>query len=173
MSATVLLLVLFAEEHIQAARQAYDSGLVAIADGRWSDAEKLFLKAMDIEPTYSDAYRSLIDVCIRTSRPTDAGAILTRLLQIEPNSVGDRTRLGRLLIEGREWNRALAQFSIARRLAPDDPDALYGFALAASKSGMTAVAIDAGKLGRARFHNDQRFINLLKALEMETSVGKR
>lgn len=165
MNATLLLLALFAGEHIKSAKQAFESGTRAMAGGNWAVAEKAFLKAIDIEPTYIHAYRSLVDVYAWTNRQTEAGAMLTRLLQIEPNSVEDRIRLGRLLIEGQEWSRALAQFSIARKLAPWNADALYGFALAASKSGMIAAAVDVLREGSSRFREDKRFSLLLEKLK--------
>jgi tetratricopeptide (TPR) repeat protein len=170
MKTIALVLALLASEHIRSAEQAFRSGKTAIAERNWHVAEKSFLKAIDIEPTYLDAYRSLVDVYMETNRPTEAGAILTRLLQIEPNSVDYRLRLGRLLISGQQWARALAQFSIARRLAPQNPDALYGFALAASKNGMTAVAVDALKRGRAQFPDDRRIMTLLDQIDADAPV---
>jgi tetratricopeptide (TPR) repeat protein len=118
------------------------------------------LQAIDIEPTYTQAYTSLVDLYLATERPVEAGAILTRLLQIEPNSSRDRIRLGKLLLDQRQWARALAQFSLARRIDPRSADGLLGFAQAADHNGISDRALEAAQRGAREFPNDPRFAAL-------------
>lgn len=163
----LLVLALLAGEHIHSAENAFRIGIRAAETGDTRKAEKSFLQAIDIEPTFVDAYRRLIDLYRQRGQSTEAGAMLTRLLQIEPNSAPDRIRLGQLLLERGEWSRALAQFSAAQRTAPESSDALYGFACAAEKYGMLARARDAAERGAARFKNDPRFAQLLERLKQQ------
>src|SRR5260370_24925533 len=92
-----------------------------------------------------------------SDRPVEAGAILTRLLQIEPNSSRDRIRLGNLLLDQRQWARALAQFALALRIDPRSADGLLGFAKAAGRKGMTDRALEAVERGLKAFPKDMRF----------------
>jgi tetratricopeptide (TPR) repeat protein len=148
------------EPHIQAAAAAYRDGQTASTERNWQRAEKLFLQAIDIEPTYTQVYSSLIDLYMSTERQVEAGAILSRLLQIEPNSLRDRIRLGNLLLDQRQWSRALAQFSLARRIDPGSADGLLGFARAADHNGMPDRALEAAERGAKEFPKDPRFAAL-------------
>ena len=93
-----------ATPHIQAAAARYRDAQAAATERDWPRAEKLLLTAIDIEPTFIEAYTSLVDLYVTADRPVEAGAILTRQLQIEPNSSRDRIRLGNLLLNQRQWN---------------------------------------------------------------------
>lgn len=160
MISLVVTVLLAGEPHIKAALEAYAQGQAAVKATDWTRAEKSFLLAMDIEPAYTDAYRSLIDLYTRTKRPIETGAMLTRLLQIEPASVADRLRLGWLLVEAQQWSRALAQFSVVMNLMPANADGLYGFAYSALKNGMPERAATALKRGMTLFPSDKRFATL-------------
>lgn len=143
--------------HIKNALAAYQKAQAAIQTHDWPTAEKECLRAIDIEPTFSEAYRLIIDLYLSTSRPAEAGLMLTRLLQFEPDSVSDRIRLGRLLLDQQQWARALAQFSLAMKKKPGDPEALYGFAYAADRNGMPEHALEAAARGAKDYPGDSRF----------------
>jgi predicted Zn-dependent protease len=131
------------------------------------------LRAIDIEPTYVEAFRGLIEVYRAAGRSTECAQMLTRLLQIEPNSAADRVALAALLMERREWMRALAQYTAAVRIDPRNADALYGFARAAEESGMADRAADAAALGRTRFPDDKRFARLVETLRRPREEGSK
>lgn len=153
------------ESHIQAAGQALREGNEAMRAQDWQRAEQSYLRAIDIEPTFLEAYRALEELYSRTSRPMDLGAVLTRLLQIEPDSLPERLRLAQLLINSSEWNRALAQLSLALRMAPHNADCLYWFGYAAMHTDMKDRAADALARGAAEFPADRRFAELLRQLK--------
>ncbi len=159
--------------HVKAAEAAYKKGEASRSLLNWSSAEASYLRAIDIEPTYIEAYRGLIAVYRATSRTAECAQILTRLLQIQPDSVGDRLVLGGILMDGREWMRALAQFTEAVRLDPQNADALYWFARAAEESGMTDRAREAAELGRKRFPQDKRFRPLVEASRHSSEDGPK
>jgi tetratricopeptide (TPR) repeat protein len=157
------------EPHIKAAAAALRDGQAAAKEQDWSRGEKLLLRAIDIEPTFTEAYRSLIDLYLTSGRPLEAGAILTRLIQIEPRSVEDRLRLGKLLLDQRQWARALAQFSIALKIDPHSADGLFGFARSADGNGMTDRALESADRGTKEFPGDPRFSMLAAAIRARTS----
>ena len=139
----------------------------------WTRAERSFLLALDIEPTYTEAYRSLIGLYAQTKRPLETGAMLTRLLPIDPTSVDDRLRLGWLLLEAQQWSRALAQFSMVIKLRPANADGLYGFAYSALKNGMPERAAAALKRGMTLFPADTRFATLAIDTQRSSSEAPR
>jgi tetratricopeptide (TPR) repeat protein len=157
------------EPHIKAAAAAVRDGQSAAKVQDWPRGEKLLLRAIDIEPTFTEAYRSLIELYLTSERPLEAGAILTRLVQIEPRSVDDRLRLGNLLLDQRQWARALAQFSIALKIDPHSADGLFGFARSADGHGMTDRALESADLGTKEFPGDPRFSMLAAAIRARAS----
>jgi len=157
-----------ASPHIKAAASAYRDAQAAGTERDLLRAEKLLLTAIDIEPTFIEAYTSLVDLYMTADRPVEAAAILTRLLQIEPNSSRDRIRLGNLLLNQRQWTRALAQFSLALRIDPRSADSLLGFAKAAGRNGMTDRSREAVEQGLKAFPKDPRF----SALAAEIGAGE-
>ena len=158
------LLWVESEPHIKAASTAYESGRSQTAAGDWAAAERSFLRAIDIEPTWSEGYRSLIHVYVATSRPLEASMMLTRFLQIEPKSVTERLQLGRLLLDQQQWSRALAQFSIAMKIDSRNADAVYWFAYAAGRNDMRQTALNALAQAVRNFPHDDRFSKLAAAL---------
>jgi tetratricopeptide (TPR) repeat protein len=157
------------EPHIKAAAVALRDGQAAAKEQDWPRGENLFLRAIDIEPTFAEAYRSLIDMYLTSGRPLEAGATLTRLLQIEPRSVEDRLRLGKLLLDQRQWARALAQFSIVLKMDPHSADGLFGFAQSADGHGMTDRALESADRGTKEFPGDSRFSVLAAAIRARGS----
>ena len=161
------------EPHIKAAVEAFRAGHAAVGAQDWQRAEKSYLRAIDIEPTFVEAYRALEELYSRTSRPMDLGAVLARLLQIEPDALPERLRLARLLIENNEWNRALAQLSLAMKIDPHDAETLYWFGFAAIRADMADRASEVLARGAAEFPEDRRFGELLRQIKPAAAPGSR
>jgi len=149
--------------HIKAAELAFRQAEAGCAARDWNSAEKQYLRAIDIEPTLMEAYRGLVELYMATNRPTEAGAMLTRILQIEPSSPKDRVLLGNLLLQAGQPMRALAQFGTAMQVSADG-DSLYGFAQAAEASGMRDKAMETATRGAKEFPKDLRFKRILEQL---------
>ncbi len=143
--------------HIQAAAVAYRSGKAELAKNRPTDAVELFEKAIQIEPTFLDAYKELIAARVALRDGLATAAVITRLLEIEPDLILYRVQLGQILLDEKQWDRALAQFSIALREDPLNADALFGFANAAQQLGMQDRAEEALSKGRSQHPKDKRF----------------
>lgn len=143
--------------HIKSAVAAYEAGEASAKNDKSAEAIQRFPEAIEIEPTYREAFAELIDVCLTSGRRSDAALAMTQLLEIEPNLSRFRLLLGQILLEQNQTERALAQFSLLLRSDPDNADGLAGFASAATKLGMMDRAADALERGRKQFPTDARF----------------
>jgi tetratricopeptide (TPR) repeat protein len=145
------------EPHIRAAVEALQNGKAALAKKQFESAASLFQKAIEIEPTFTEAREALIHVELAAAHRMEAAKGITQLLEIEPSDAKNRVLLGEILLEEQQPERALAQFSAALTTDPNDADVLSGFATAATRMGMTDRAKEALERGRKRFPSDPRF----------------
>lgn len=145
------------EAHIKAAAAAYSQARAALAENHFAAAIESFRKVIEIEPTFEAAYEGLIKAYLDSGQQLEAAAAITRFLEIEPNSPRYRLMLGRILLELKQPERALAQFSFILKSDPFNPDALLGFANAANQAGLPDRASEAMQRGRARYPADNRF----------------
>ena len=143
--------------HIKAAAAAYEAAGAAARNRKYEQAVDLFSQAIEIEPTFQEAYRGLIDADLALGRNSKAAATITQLLEINPAANRYRLLLGKILAEQNQTERALAQFSFVLQTDPFNADALLGFAAAAGKMGMNDRAADALERGRRQYPSDPRF----------------
>ena len=143
--------------HIKAAANAYESGKEALHENQAEKAVRLFRQAIDIEPTFTEAFQSLAGVYLDSGRPLEAAAVLTRLLEFEPDAIKSRLILAEILSKERQPRRALAQFSLVLQHDPFNPEALLGFASAAEEIGLPDRASEVLERGRKRYPSDARF----------------
>lgn len=143
--------------HIRAATDAFQAGEAARAKKQLDSAADFFRKAIHIEPTFMQAREALIRVDIEAGKKNDAAEAITEVLEIEPDDTADRILLGQILLEQKEAERALAQFSAALHAEPNNAEALLGFASAAAAVGMQDRAKEALERGRKRYPSDPRF----------------
>ncbi|MDQ2840611.1 MAG: tetratricopeptide repeat protein [Acidobacteriota bacterium] len=151
--------VVFAQSapHIRAAAAAYESAKSKAFHKQYQTAIDDFHRALEIEPTFIDAFDGLIAAYLDAGHKSDAAGAITQLLEITPNAIRYRVLLGHLLLEQDQTDRALAQFSFALKTQPLDPDALLGFAEAAKRAGMDARAAEELAIGRKQYPHDARF----------------
>lgn len=145
------------EPHIRAAVDALQNGKAALAKKQLESAANLFQKAIEIEPTFTEARQALIHLDLAAGRRMEAAKAITQLLEIEPSDAKNRVLLGQILLEQQQPERALAQFSAALNTDPNNADALSGFAAAATKMGMIDRANEALQRGRKSYPSDARF----------------
>lgn len=143
--------------HIHTAKEAFDKAQSNLQNKHGNEAIEDFRLALQIEPTYMDAFAGLVEAYTLVGNKLEESATLTRLLEIEPDRPADRVKLGRLLLEQQQPQRALAQFSSALSLQPGNADALFGFATAAKKAGLEDRAAEALESGKKQHPNDPRF----------------
>ena len=152
-----LLLAQADEVHIKAAAAAYQAGTAALHRHEFRSAISSFQKAIGIEPTFLDSRKSLVRAYLDSGQRLQAATAITQLLEIEPDDIADRLVLGQILIQEKQPQPALAQFSLVLQKEPFNADALLGFAAAAKFIGMNDRAQDALQLGRKHYPLDSRF----------------
>lgn len=164
MTALVAVLVLGAivsdaagAPHIKAAQAAFEDGKQAQAEKQIERASECFRKAIDIEPTYIEAREALIETYLDAGQKLSGAAAITELLEIEPEALKYRIVLAKILLEQRQWEKALAQFSLVLRSDAGNAEGLLGFAAAARRMGMNDRADHAIKHGRKLYPDDKRF----------------
>jgi tetratricopeptide (TPR) repeat protein len=145
------------EDHIKAAAAAYESGNAALRAKSFSSAAEFFQKALTIEPTFTEARQALVSIYVQSGQRLETAAAITKLLQIQPGLSRERLMLAQILLEEKQPQRALAQFSFVLKDDPDKADALLGFAIAAKQIGLDARAAQAMERGRKRYPLDARF----------------
>jgi tetratricopeptide (TPR) repeat protein len=143
--------------HIKAALAAYEGGKAAQQDKQLQLAIRSFRQAIEIEPTFLDAHERLIRVYLDSDQRIQAGASITQFLEIQPDALQYRILLGNILLEQKQAERALAQFSLVLQKDPYNADGLLGFAASARQNGLDDRAAQAMKLGRQHYPLDERF----------------
>jgi tetratricopeptide (TPR) repeat protein len=143
--------------HIKAALAAYEDGKAAQRDKQVSRAIDSFSRAIEIEPTLLDAREALISVYLESGRRVEAAACMTQFLEIKPDALRYRLQLGKILLDQKQVERALAQFSLVLQKDPYNAEGLLGFAAAARQSGMEDRAAEAIRVGRKHYPSDDRF----------------
>ncbi len=153
--------IVFADEkgtpHIKAAEAAYEAGKTAQMNKQFQQAAECFHKAIEIEPTLLNAYEGLIAVYLDSGQRLEAAGVITQFLEMQPDVVSYRLLLGQILLEQKEAQKALAQFSLVLRKDPTNADGLLGFARAAKQLGMEDRAKEAIDRGRKQYPSDERF----------------
>lgn len=145
--------------HIRAAEAAYEAGKQAQIEKQSQRAAESFLQAIEIEPTFLEAREELITIYFDSDRHLDAAAAITQLLEIKPDAQKYRLMLGQILLEQKQPEKALAQFSLILKREPYNAGGLLGFATAARQVGMKDRADAALERGRQHYPGDDRFKN--------------
>jgi tetratricopeptide (TPR) repeat protein len=143
--------------HVKSALAAISAAKSEIENQHFERAADFCRKAVEIEPTFIEAHECLIGAYLKSNQRLEAAAAITRFLEIEPELRRYRLILAQILFEGKQFERALAQFSLVLRSDPFDADALLGLASASSQLGMGDRAAQALERGRKRYPLDSRF----------------
>jgi tetratricopeptide (TPR) repeat protein len=110
------------------ALEQYEKGLRSLDQGKKSDAEKAFKKAIQIYPNYGDSYLRLSLIYADQSRFPEAEKAIDHAAKIEksfqktiektPNNWFAQLELGRLFYDRKDYAGALPHFELARKLHP-------------------------------------------------------
>jgi tetratricopeptide (TPR) repeat protein len=85
------------------------------------EAERLYRRALELDPASADACRWLASLLHRQGRFREAHQAQLRLVEIEPDRVDNHLNLASLSAQLGDAAGAAAAVRAARRLAPDDP----------------------------------------------------
>ena len=143
--------------------RAFQAGVAAQRDHSSEKAIGLFLNAIEIEPTFLDPRYALIDAYQNEGKRVEAASAITQLLEIEPSASHYRLILAQMLLEEKQPDRALAQFSYFFKSDPYNADGLFGLALRSPATGYGRPRTEAIELGRKHHPQDERFKNAVRA----------
>ena len=105
-------------------------------DWDWSGAEKEIRRAIELNPSYTDAHRLHAEVLWQTGRLDEAIAETKLTLELDPLSLNNNDTLGIAFFLARQYDRAIEQETKVLELYPNFIDAYYFRGLAYLKKSM-------------------------------------
>lgn len=134
------------------ARKAYERGLVSLHKGKEAEAQKDFEKAVDIYPTYADAWVQLGRLRVAGQQMEPAREAFTKAISADSKLVVPYVELGLMSAREQKWQDSAGYLDKAVQLDPVDfPQAWYVDAVAnfnlkkldpAEKSAREALKLD-------------------------------
>jgi protein O-mannosyl-transferase len=122
----------------------HNLGLVLERQGHPDQAILHYRNALRLSPDYIPAHAALANILVKTKATIpEAITEFAALVRLQPDSAGAHLNLGKAYIvdaEHAQFAPALAQFQIAARLAPDEPEAFFALGDALTKEGIAAPA---------------------------------
>jgi tetratricopeptide (TPR) repeat protein len=97
--------------------------------------------ALAADPALPEAHLALADIYLANSKPDEALAECQRELELNTNSSGAKTRIGRIYVQQREPEKAIPYLRDALKQDPDEAGARADLAQALEMRGDTAGAI--------------------------------
>jgi tetratricopeptide (TPR) repeat protein len=105
-------------------------------DWDWSGADKEIRRAIELNPSYTDAHRLHAEILWQTGRLDEAIAEMKRSLELDPLSINGNATLGAAFFLARQYDRAIEQEAKTLELDPNFGPAYYFRGLAYSKKSM-------------------------------------
>jgi len=93
-----------------------------------AEAERLFLRAIELEPDYADAHRELGCLLHKTGQDPQAEYHLRRAIELVPTDAWAHVYLGNLLWKRSDVNAAVPQFEKAAQVCPEHAFPLWSLA---------------------------------------------
>ncbi len=112
--------------------------------GRWSEADILYRRILEVEPQQPDALHLLGVLTGQGGDVDGAAALIGEAIAANPACVDYHLNLANLLRPVGRLAEAVRHYAAALRLAPEREDALEGFALTAARLGSMTGGDDAG-----------------------------
>jgi tetratricopeptide (TPR) repeat protein len=116
----------------EAARKAYGKGANAMAEEKWSAAQKNFEKAVEIDPDYAQAWSDLGEVLRRQSKSEEARAAMEKAVAADPKYIKPYVQLAMLDLSEKRPEDAAAIAGKAVAMNPLEFPELYYFYAAAN-----------------------------------------
>jgi TolB-like protein/DNA-binding winged helix-turn-helix (wHTH) protein/Tfp pilus assembly protein PilF len=105
-------------------------------DWDWSGADKEIRRAIELNPSYTDAHRLHAEILWQTGRLDEAIAEMKRSLELDPLSIDGNATLGAAFFLARQYDRAIEQEAKTLELDPNFGPAYYFRGVAYSKKSM-------------------------------------
>jgi len=146
-------------------------GMAILRQGETAEREQEamaeFQKELEVNPDDVPSQLEIGELELDLHRPDDAEKHFSRAIQLEPSAFRARIDLGKLLVQRKEYGKALDQLKIAVRSAPADEAVYYQLMLAyrglgREEDAKTALA-SFQKLRQARVEQESKTLEGLQA----------
>jgi tetratricopeptide (TPR) repeat protein len=107
-----------------------------------ASAESHYRKAIQLAPTYADAYVNLGSVLLSRQRPADALSYLAEAVRLKPDLIGTHRNLGLALLRLKRFEEAAAQYREEVRLDSTNPQMWELLGIAQFQAGQHKAAFD-------------------------------
>jgi DNA-binding winged helix-turn-helix (wHTH) protein/tetratricopeptide (TPR) repeat protein len=112
-----------------------------VCDGDYGEAEREYLRAIGLDPTYATSYHWYAELLVLVGRYDEAGEAIRRAHELDPLSLAINVSLGECLISARRYDEAIAHLQRTLELAPDFPVTHYTLGIALEQKGLFEEAI--------------------------------
>ena len=116
-------------------------GVTLARQGNEQEAFEQYIKALEINPRYSDAHYNLGALLVRRGKDQEATAHFIEALRIKPDKVEAHNDLGVVLAKRGEAQKAVVHFSEAIRINSNYAEAYYNMGIVLTQQGKYKEAI--------------------------------
>ncbi len=120
----------------------YFLGLAYLSGGQINLARESLMKALTIDPYFSQADLALADIWYKEEAFDVSLEHALRIYEREPENVRSHLIMGNVFLAQRQYDSAILRFEAARRLSPDTASPLYYMALTAELSNHDEKALE-------------------------------
>ncbi len=141
------------------------------AQGRVEEAERAYLKALELDPWFGPAAVNLADLYRVTGRDGDGETVLRGALERTPEDAGLRHALGLALVRLGRTPEALGELARAADQAPDQARFAYTYGVALYSGGDTGRALEVLAAAHERHPEDLELLTALATMSRDS--GRR
>ena len=128
-----LLMQRLHERHPDDVRSLYALAVMQAAHRKFGDAENRLRAVIELKPDWEQPRVLLSRVLVAQNRRDEALAALDESVRRYPDSELLRTTYARMLVDASEYAKALEQFRALHRLAAEDDEITFGYAMLATQ----------------------------------------
>jgi TolB-like protein/DNA-binding winged helix-turn-helix (wHTH) protein/Tfp pilus assembly protein PilF len=110
-------------------------GIVTASDWNWSQAEKEYRLALELNPNYATAHHWYAWYLINVGRPEESVEEMRRALELDPASIAINVDLGLVLEDAYRADEAIERLNMALQMDKRQPGIFSGLALAYELKG--------------------------------------
>jgi tetratricopeptide (TPR) repeat protein len=124
------------------ARQEFSLAISLKDQGQDDQVEKLYLKAIELDPMFCDAMNGLGQLLRLQGRLDEAAGWFSKSLAIHPDNLMAYTNLGVIYLKQGDYGLAIDAYTRFMQIAPDSPEGYYGLGRVYFTMNEWAVAIN-------------------------------
>jgi DNA-binding winged helix-turn-helix (wHTH) protein/TolB-like protein/cytochrome c-type biogenesis protein CcmH/NrfG len=137
------------------------AAMLASYDWEWAEAEKHFLRAIELKPRYATAHEWYSEYLSSMGRHPEAIRAARQAVDIDPVSLRAHSHVGLALYRARQYDAAVAQFQETLHLDQDFADAHVMRGVTLVQTGKHSEAISAFHRAAALTANSPEILGLL------------